>query len=233
MKNTVDSMRHWFTRLLERTEAKFSVLVALTLTLALTYGGGLWLHLLHQANGATELNQPPPVIHWLRDSTLMLPLVLVSVFTALVFAQWLLVRFGPATPLILESIVVVASVALITSVVLAWASPIHDSLFRAQHPARHHQGDAKVLLALQQDDEAETSFALQHDDAETSFALQHDDEEMLTVPHILYDGSLALVGNLVLSSILFALFRGRLWGRRAARRIRVVKPALPARMSRG
>src|SRR6202022_3263881 len=44
-------------------------------SVGLAYGGGLWLHLLHEAEGATELNAPPGIIHWLRDSSLSLPLL--------------------------------------------------------------------------------------------------------------------------------------------------------------
>ena len=51
-------------------------------SLGLAFGGGLWLHLLHEAQGATELNAPPGLIHWLRDSTLSLPLVVVGVVLA-------------------------------------------------------------------------------------------------------------------------------------------------------
>ena len=228
MKNMVGSLCHWFTQLLDRTGAKFSDLVALTISL--TYGGGLWLHLAHKADGATEVNEPPALIHWLRDSTLMLPLVLVSVFTALLFARWFWQRLGQGAPRIVESAAVVGSIALFTSVALAMASPIHNNLFQSRHRMHHHLDDADALLALQQSEE-ETPLALQQDDAETPLALQHSDAEIPLTLHMLHDGMLALIGNLVLSSILVALFRGRLWGKHPARRIRVIKPARPAQLA--
>lgn len=238
MKNMVGSLCHWFTQLLDRTGVKFSDLVALTI--ALTYGGGLWLHLAHKADGATEVNEPPALIHWLRDSTLMLPLVLVSVFAALLFARWFRQRLGQGAPRVVEHAAVVGSIALFTSVALAMASPIHNTLFHAHHPAHHHLDDTEALLALQQSeeetplifqDDAETLLALQQDDAETPLALQHSDAEIPLTLHMLHDGMLALIGNLALSSILVALFRGRLWGKHPARRIRAIKPARPAQLA--
>ena len=253
-RSTPFSVRHWFTQLLERTAAKFSVRVALTITLTLTYGGGLWLHLFHQAGGATELNEPPAIIHWLRDSTLMLPLVLVSVFAALFFARWLLQRFGGNAPRLIESVVVVGSIALITSVALALASPIHNSFFQAHHPANHLQNDAEALrallqsdvqaplaleqgeaelpIALEPSDDLEASLAFEQSQAETSLGIQPASVDMPLVRHMLYDGTLALIGNLMLSSILFALFRERLWGMRATRRIWVNELVLSAQPTR-
>ena len=49
---------------------------AFALTLALAYGGGLWLNVLHTAEGGYERNEPPLLLHWLRDATLALPLIL-------------------------------------------------------------------------------------------------------------------------------------------------------------
>jgi hypothetical protein len=207
MKTALNSALHRSTQVLQGTMIRSSVLVAFTL--ALSYLGGLWLQLLHEADGATEFDQLPPVIHWLRDSTLMLPVVLVSVCVGLFLARWLLQCFGEDAPRILQSAVVVAIIALITSVALGAASPIHNSLFQAHHLAHQHPGDTATPLALNQDN------------AEMPLAL-----------HMVYDGELALVGNLVLSSILFALFRGRLWGMRAVQPIRVSELALTAQPTR-
>ena len=63
-------------------------------SLALAYGGGLWLHLLHEAEGATEQNAPHTIIHWLRDSTLALPMIAFGVFLATHLARRLLARYG-------------------------------------------------------------------------------------------------------------------------------------------
>src|SRR4030081_2527610 len=100
-------------------------------SLVLAYGGGLWLHLLHEAEGATELNAPPGVIHWLRDSTLSLPLVIVGVVLATLLARRLLERYGDGASRLLVGAAVAAAVALYTSVVVAGGNPLHWLLFQA------------------------------------------------------------------------------------------------------
>ncbi len=113
---------------------------------ALAYGGGLWLHLLHQADGAIELNAPPPLVHWLRDSTLMLPLVVVSIILALILVEKILERTArvhessqPASDAL-----IVAFIALVTSIATGAASPIHNLLFDAQH----HLGDEEMPVVF-------------------------------------------------------------------------------------
>src|SRR5438105_8757292 len=101
------------------------------LAVALADGGGLWLHLLHEAAGATELNEPPPVIHWLRDSTLALPLILVAVWAALLLARAYLARYARGASRLLSAGVIAAIVALIASAVLAAGTPLHGLLFHA------------------------------------------------------------------------------------------------------
>jgi hypothetical protein len=121
--------------------------------LAIAYGGGYWLHQLHEAEGAVELNAPPGLLHWLRDSTLSLPLVFVATMVAVFLARRLLARFGrDASPLVVGT-VMTASVALIASVALGIGSPIHGLLFDAHEgadedlPVLAHAG-RDALLAL-------------------------------------------------------------------------------------
>ncbi|MEI7742601.1 MAG: hypothetical protein WCK58_02495, partial [Chloroflexota bacterium] len=107
------------------------------MTLALAYGGGLWLHLVHEAEGATETGAPSPVIHWLRDSTLLVPVAMAAVWVTLALAARLRPglaarRAGPVTVVTLA-----ASVALVTSIAEALASPLHGVVFGAHH---HHDG---------------------------------------------------------------------------------------------
>lgn len=116
-----------------RAVAAFSV--------ALAYGGGLWLQVLHEAQGATERNEPPLVLHWLRDSTLALPLVLISVWIALSLARRL-ARGDRAS--ILTSVLDAALVALVASALIGAATPIHGLLFQA-HEHGHHDQDLPLL----------------------------------------------------------------------------------------
>ena len=115
----------------------------ISLSLALAYGGGFWLHLLHEAEGATEVNAPAGPIHWLRDSTLMLPLVIAAVWIGLRLAQRLVRSSGADTSRTLVGATVVAVVALVTSIAEALACPIHNIAFGASH----HHGGVEMPLA--------------------------------------------------------------------------------------
>jgi hypothetical protein len=99
------------------------------ITLLLTYGGGLWLYLLHEVEGATEPNAPPGVIHWLRDSTLSLPLVALGVFLGAALARGLLGRYGRNASAVMVGAVVAVVLAFYASVVLSVGNPIHGLLF--------------------------------------------------------------------------------------------------------
>ena len=115
--------------LLARTLLGRRMLVAFTLLL--TYGGGLWLYLLHEVEGATEPNAPPPVLHWLRDSSLSLPLVAFGVFLGATLARRLLANWGRSASEILVIGVVAVVLAFYASVVLSVGNPIHGWLFSA------------------------------------------------------------------------------------------------------
>jgi hypothetical protein len=104
---------------------------------ALAYGGGLWLHLLHEAEGATEPGAPIAVVHWLRDSTLLLPVILLATWAAFRLGRRLLARTVGRGSTVLATASLAAVVAGVTSVALALASPFHTILFHASH---HHDG---------------------------------------------------------------------------------------------
>ena len=101
--------------------------------LALAYAGGLWLHLLHDAEGATELDAPPPAIHWLRDSTLALPLVTLAVWMGSRLAERLVARYGAGTSRALVAAVLPVTLAFYASVAVGAGNPVHGVLFTAQH----------------------------------------------------------------------------------------------------
>src|SRR5438270_2033704 len=101
--------------------------------LALAYGGGLWLHLLHQAEGATELNEPPWLLHWLRDSSLALPLVCVGVWMGSQLAARLVQRYTSLAPRKLLDAVQPVCLALYASILLTAGNPLHGVLFASQH----------------------------------------------------------------------------------------------------
>ena len=113
--------------LLAHTPLGRRMLVAFTLLL--TYGGGLWVYLLHEFEGATEPGAPPGVIHWLRDSSLSLPLVAMGVFLGAALAQRLLGRCGRNASEVVVAALVAVVLAFYASVVLSVGNPIHGQLF--------------------------------------------------------------------------------------------------------
>jgi hypothetical protein len=113
--------------LFARTLLGRRMLVAITLLL--TYGGGFWLYLLHEFEGAAELNAPPGVIHWLRDSTLSLPLVALGVVLGATLARRLLARCGRNASDLLGAALVAVVLAFYASAVLSVGNPIHGLLF--------------------------------------------------------------------------------------------------------
>jgi hypothetical protein len=100
-------------------------------TLVLTYGGGFWLFLLHEIEGATEPDAPPPVLHWLRDSSLSLPLVALGVFLGAALARALLRRFGQRSSGLIVGSLAAVVISFYGSVVLSIGNPIHGILFSA------------------------------------------------------------------------------------------------------
>lgn len=150
--------------------------------LALAYGGGLWLHLVHQFEGAHEVNEPPALIHWLRDSSLSLPLVGMVAVAALLLVRQLIAHAGKTMSRGLASAILVGSVALLTSVVVAAASPLHGLLFGAEHDEQTSLFVFKLL-----------GISIPADIASSPVA------------HLLHDALLALVANLAIAGAVTAL----------------------------
>ena len=132
---------------LARTLLERRMLIAITLLL--TYCGGFWLYLLHEVEGATELNAPPGVIHWLRDSTLSLPLVALGVVLGAMLARRLLARYGRTASDPLRAALVAVVLAFYGSVVLSIGNPIHGVLFATDVHGGGH--DLPIVLHIVRD----------------------------------------------------------------------------------
>lgn len=118
--------------------------VALATAAALAYGGGLWLHLLHEAEGATEPGAPSGLVHWLRDSSLLAPIVLAAVWLSLRLGRrWLAAPTGTGSRAA-GTLVLAAFVAAVTSTAEALASPLHTLAFGGHH---EHNGVELPLAA--------------------------------------------------------------------------------------
>src|SRR5919202_6042478 len=138
----------------------------LAFTLALAYGGGFWETLLHHVEGGHERNEPGLVLHWLRDSTLALPLVCAAVWIGILLARRLIERHRLEHAPRLAGATLAATVAWVDSTVVGLASPLHNTLFQAGHSGPEafylvHAGrDALLALAVNLPLAALTSAAL-------------------------------------------------------------------------
>lgn len=121
-------------------------------TLALAYGAGLGLHWLHR--GLHEASDLPPVLHWVRDSSLAIPLALAAVVLADVATRRL--------PLVVPGRVrrAVVRAALAAALYAAGTVPgsvVHARLFGAEHQDGH---DVAAGEHLTRDSSAALVFAL-------------------------------------------------------------------------
>ena len=101
--------------------------------LLFTYGGGFWLWLLHEIEGASEPGAPPGLLHWLRDSSLALPLVGLGVLLGAALARRLVGRFGRGGNDLVVAFLIATVLALYASVVLSVGNPLHGWLFKSTH----------------------------------------------------------------------------------------------------
>jgi hypothetical protein len=95
----------------------------------LSYGGVLWLQLVHIAEGATDASNLPWMVQWLRDASLALPVVLLSVVIGGMLARRILEHWGTTLGDLLAGALVPIVIAAYASAVLAVGNPIHSMLF--------------------------------------------------------------------------------------------------------
>ena len=115
--------------------------------LAIAYRDGLWLTTLQGASRMIERNQPPQLIHWLRDSTLALPLVFAAVLVALLCVRWWIEHSRVEQAGITGAIVLIFAVACAASAAQAAAGPLHDYLFQPQRLGLAHPHGTTVPQA--------------------------------------------------------------------------------------
>src|SRR4051794_25066847 len=99
----------------------------LALTLALGYASGLWTVFLHTVEGGHERNEPPFLVHWLRDSTLALPIIFMTVWLAVVLARRVIEREGESISEGMAGTVLACLVAIGASVATALGNPAHSA----------------------------------------------------------------------------------------------------------
>jgi lysylphosphatidylglycerol synthetase-like protein (DUF2156 family) len=119
---------------------------AMSLALALAYGGGYWLELVHPISGVTH-GGDAAVSSWLLKSTLMLPVTLATVYAAL----WVTARRAfhrrATTVFTLASGVAVAAITAVCAPVLVTLFP--DPHAHGQPlPVWYQLGDGLELVRL-------------------------------------------------------------------------------------
>src|SRR5947209_16329933 len=102
---------------------------SIALAIPLAYAAGLWLIVIYTTAGETDGSEPPFVLHWLRDATLALPIVLVAVWFGLRVADGMLERRTDRSTGGLAGFVTAAAVAVAGAAALAVTIPIRDGLF--------------------------------------------------------------------------------------------------------
>lgn len=101
----------------------------IALVIAISYGGGLWVNIQHELEGAREVNALPPVLHWLRDSSLAMISIFFGVLMALAFSRWLIQRFNGRLSRPAQLILITICVGVFSGAAFAIGIPAHGYLF--------------------------------------------------------------------------------------------------------
>jgi hypothetical protein len=123
---------------------KISMRARVGMGVVLAYGGTAWLHGLHAASAQQAWSSGTSVLHFLRDGTLSLLLVVPAVL--IVFAM--IARLRPASRMISLARVAVAVVAVTTAVFMSGAIG-HTLLFPSEHASAAHAVASAVAPAAQ------------------------------------------------------------------------------------
>ncbi len=174
--------------------------------IVLAYADGFWVTSLQGAVGAIERNEDP-FHRWLRDSTMMIPLYILAVLTAIRMARRLvgnrrgLVKYAAAALLlvVLTTGLAVAEVA---------ASSAYDYHFQTRHLALEHQLMGHTHVAGQS-----ASFTEAGSSACTGLCASVRDTFNSHVRAVLYSSVVMLLTNLVLVLWVLAIRSDRLWRR--------------------
>ncbi len=105
----------------------FSKIIALVI--AISYGGGLWINVQHELEGARESHELTPVLHWLRDSTLSMVFIFFGVLMALAFSRWLIQRANGRMSRLAQGALITICVGVFTGAAFAFGIPAHGYLF--------------------------------------------------------------------------------------------------------
>ena len=108
-------------------------LAAFLLSLAIAYGGGLWLTTVHHVEGGVEAGQPGFVAHWLRDATLALPVVMLAVWAGVLLTRRVLSRSAVEPSVAVGASLLAMVVGGLSAITTSVFGPLHAVLFSAEH----------------------------------------------------------------------------------------------------
>ena len=116
---------------------------AFLLSLVIAYGGGLWLTAVHHA-GATA-GQPGFVTHWLRDATLVLPVVMLAVWVGLLVTRRVLSRSAVEPSVTIGASLLAIVVGGLTAIGTAAFGLLHLVLFAGEHSGHAASPPAQLV----------------------------------------------------------------------------------------
>ncbi|HEX3088937.1 MAG TPA: hypothetical protein VHQ23_09795 [Ilumatobacteraceae bacterium] len=176
--------------------------------IVLAYADGFWVTSLQGAVGAIERNEDP-FHRWVRDSTLMFPLYVLVVLTAIRMARRVV---GQRRGLVKYATTAVLVVVLTTGVAVAevMASSAYDYHFQTRHLALEHQLMGHTHVATDS-----ATFTESGATACTALCESVRNTFNSHVRAVFYSSVVMLITNLVLVLWVLALRSDRLW-RRAA-----------------
>lgn len=122
----------------------FSNMIALIV--AISYGGGMWVNIQHELEGAHEAVELPPIIHWLRDSTFAMVFIFFGVLMAVSFSRWLIQRANGRMPRLTQWALISVTLGVFTGTAFALGIPVHGYLFGA-----HLEEGAELIADMLKD----------------------------------------------------------------------------------
>jgi hypothetical protein len=105
----------------------FSKVIALIVSIS--FGGGLWVNIQHELEGAHEAKEIPPVLHWLRDSTLAMIFIFFGVLMALAFSRWLIQRANGKLSRPSQLVLITVCLGVFSGAAFAVGVPVHAYIF--------------------------------------------------------------------------------------------------------
>jgi hypothetical protein len=204
MKMSIHALPQRFNAWQKRLQVSWTTVFAFALVIA--YADGFWVTSLQGAVGAIERNENP-FHRWLRDSTLMLPLYILAVLTALRMARRLvgkghrgLVKYATTALMIvvLTSVLAVAEVA---------ASSAYDYHFQTRHLELEHQLMGHTHTAASPSSFTQAGAA----DSCTGLCASIRETFDVHVRAVLLSSLVMLITNVVLAIWVLALRSDRLW----------------------